>query len=79
MFGLILAQFVNPIALKAIGWKYYILFCVLLTIFVTLVYLPFPETKGRTLEEAREIFDGKVEEALVANEEKGIEEVEVSE
>jgi hypothetical protein len=41
--------------------------------------LPFPETKGRTLEEAREIFDGKVEEALVAKEEKGMEEVEVSE
>jgi hypothetical protein len=71
IFGLILAQFVNPIALKAIWWKYYILFCVLLLIFITLVYLLFPETEGRTLEEFREIFDEKVEEALVAKEEGG--------
>jgi MFS family permease len=74
MFGLIQAQFFNPIALKAIGWKYYILFCVLLTIFVTLVYLLSSETKGRTLEEVREIFDGKVEEVEVSDvRKKGIE------
>lgn len=59
MLGLILGQFVNPLALKAIGWKYYIVFCCLLTIFVTLVYFFFPETKGRTLEEVAEIFEGK--------------------
>jgi hypothetical protein len=76
MFGLILAQFVNPVVLKAIEWKYYILFCILLTIFVTLVYLLFPKTKGRTLEEVKEIFNGKVEEVVVVvKEEKGVEEV----
>jgi MFS family permease len=61
MFGLILSQFVNPIALKAIGWKYYTVFCVLLSIFTCLVYFIFPETKGRTLEEVAEVFDGKRE------------------
>jgi MFS family permease len=56
--GLILGQFVNPIALNAIGWKYYILFCIILGIFCILVYTLFPETKGHTLEEIAEVFDG---------------------
>ena len=57
--GLILGQFVNPIALDAIGWKYYILFCVILAVFLTLIFFLFPETKGHTLEEIAEVFDGK--------------------
>jgi MFS family permease len=59
MAGLILGQFMNPRALDGIGWKYYIVFCVLLGIFFILVWFLFPETKGRTLEEIAEIFDGK--------------------
>jgi len=59
MAGLILGQFMNPKALDGIGWKYYIVFCVLLGIFFILVWFLFPETKGRTLEEIAEIFDGK--------------------
>jgi MFS family permease len=57
--ALIIAQFVNPIALTTIGWKYYIVFCVLLFVFSFLIYFLFPETNGRTLEEIAEIFDGK--------------------
>jgi MFS family permease len=59
MAGLILGQFVNPIALRTIGWKYYIVFCVLLAIMVLLVYFLFPETKGHTLEEIVQVFEKK--------------------
>lgn len=40
-----------------LGWKYYILFCVLDAIFIVEVWLLFPETKGKTLEEVSRIFD----------------------
>ncbi len=57
--GLILGQFVNPIAMTNIGWKYYIVFCCLLAVLLVIVYLCYPETKGHSLEEIAEIFDGK--------------------
>lgn len=41
-------QFVNPIGLKNLGWKYYIVYCVWLAIVVTTVYFMFPETKVST-------------------------------
>lgn len=51
--------FVNPIALEAIAWKYYIVWCcVLLTNFLT-IYFVFPETKGLSLEEVTQMFDGQ--------------------
>ncbi|EFQ26872.1 lactose permease [Colletotrichum graminicola M1.001] len=51
--------FCNPIGLATLGWKYYIVFCILLTLLLFLIWLPFPETKGRTLQQIAEIFDGK--------------------
>ncbi|KAL2859199.1 general substrate transporter [Aspergillus pseudodeflectus] len=57
--GLITAQLVNPVALAAVGWKYYIAFCCILAALTTAIYFLFPETKGRTLEQISEIFDGK--------------------
>lgn len=59
--GLIVGNQVNPIAMKAIGWKYYIVFCCLLAFLLVLVWFFFPETKGHTLEEIREVFEGKLE------------------
>lgn len=58
--GLILGQFLNPIAMGAIGWKYYIVFCCLLAALFCIVWFYFPETKGRTLEEIAQIFDEKM-------------------
>ncbi|KAK2594308.1 hypothetical protein QQS21_008014 [Conoideocrella luteorostrata] len=57
--SLIIAAFVNPIGLERLGWKYYIVFCALLVVFLAVTYFVFPETKGHALEEIAEIFDGK--------------------
>lgn len=57
--GLIIGQFLNPIAMNAIGWHYYIVFCCLLGILFAIVWFMFPETKGYTLEEISQIFEGK--------------------
>ncbi|GJC86115.1 lactose permease [Colletotrichum liriopes] len=57
--SLIIGQFCNPIGLANLGWKYYIVFCVILAILLFSIWLLFPETKGRTLEQIAEVFDGK--------------------
>lgn len=50
--------FVNPIALDAIKWKYYIVWvCVLASNFFV-IYFTFPETKGFSLEEVTQMLDG---------------------
>ncbi|KAL6407562.1 putative plasma membrane hexose transporter [Ilyonectria robusta] len=55
--GLISGQFLNPIAMKELAWRYYIVFCAILFFLIIGIYLWVPETKGRTLEEIAEIFD----------------------
>ncbi|KAE8312780.1 general substrate transporter [Aspergillus transmontanensis] len=50
--------FVNPIALDAIAWKYYIVFIVVLLVFGITAYFFYPETKGYPLEQIAAIFDG---------------------
>ncbi|RKL43272.1 hypothetical protein BFJ72_g4685 [Fusarium proliferatum] len=50
-------QFVNPIGLKNLGWKYYIVYCVWLCIVLITVFFMFPETKNRSLEEISEVFE----------------------
>lgn len=56
--SLVIAAFVNPIGMENLGWKYYIVFCCFLVIFLAVTWIFFPETKGRSLEEIAEIFDG---------------------
>ncbi|KIW17967.1 hypothetical protein PV08_05162 [Exophiala spinifera] len=72
--ALIIAQFVNPRGLKNIGWRHYIVFCVLLVALLVIQYLVFPETNKRTLEDIAEISEGSGSEETVAS--KAVEEVE---
>lgn len=44
-------NFVNPIGLASIGWKYYLTYVCWLCFEVVFVFFVFPETSGRTLEE----------------------------
>lgn len=55
--GLVLGNQVNPIAMKNIGWMYYIFFCCFLAVIFVIIWFLFPETKGYTLEEIREVFE----------------------
>ncbi len=49
----------NPIGLENIGWKYYIVFCCFLVVFLGVTWWLFPETKGYSLEEIAVLFDGE--------------------
>ncbi|GAA6003137.1 hypothetical protein JCM10207_001766 [Rhodosporidiobolus poonsookiae] len=50
-------QWINPIGLDAIGWKYYFVFFATLILYSVMLYLFFPETRGLSLEEVAMIFD----------------------
>ncbi|ESK90430.1 hexose transporter protein [Moniliophthora roreri MCA 2997] len=50
--------FVNPIALEAIGWKYYAVYIGIIAVYLGLLWAFLIETKGRTIEEIAELFDG---------------------
>lgn len=50
--------FVNPIGLVAIKYKYYIVWCCLLVSHFLVAFFFFPETKGLSLEEVAEVFEG---------------------
>ncbi|EXJ68776.1 uncharacterized protein A1O5_07707 [Cladophialophora psammophila CBS 110553] len=52
-------QYVNPIAMNALGWKYYIVYCVFLLFEVFVIYFFYAETKYLPLEEITKIFDGE--------------------
>jgi hypothetical protein len=51
-------QYVNPIALEALAWKYYFVYIGVLIVSIICIYFFYPETRGRMLEEVAEIFDG---------------------
>ncbi|KAF9239829.1 hexose transporter [Melanogaster broomeanus] len=60
--ALIFNQYVNPIALEALGWKYYIVYVCWLAFEFVFLWAFLLETKNRSLEETAALFDG--EEAL---------------
>ncbi|CCM04885.1 uncharacterized protein FIBRA_07081 [Fibroporia radiculosa] len=57
--SLIFNQYVNPIALQNIAWKYYIVYCCWLAFEFGFLYFMIIETKNRTLEETAALFDGE--------------------
>ncbi|KAK4943905.1 hypothetical protein LTR10_016621 [Elasticomyces elasticus] len=57
-------QYVNPIALDHLGWKYYIFYCVWLAVELAVVYFFYVETRNTPLEEIAKHFDG--DDALLA-------------
>ncbi|KAG7133769.1 Lactose permease like protein [Verticillium longisporum] len=50
-------QFVNPIALKSIAWRYYGVYIAILIFYFAFIYLMLPETKRLSAEEASRVFD----------------------
>ncbi|SGZ54727.1 CIC11C00000005070 [Sungouiella intermedia] len=56
MVVLVYNGYVNPIAMDAIDWKYYIVFCCILAVELLIVIFTFPETSGYTLEEVAQVF-----------------------
>lgn len=51
-------QYVNPIALDKIGWKYYVVYCIFLVFEIFVVWKYYIETKQVPLEEIVKKFDG---------------------
>lgn len=51
-------QYVNPIALQSIRWRYYIVYCVWLAVELVVVYFFYIETRNTPLEEIAKHFDG---------------------
>ncbi|CAE6536276.1 unnamed protein product [Rhizoctonia solani] len=57
--ALIVNQYVNPVALGAIGWKYALVYCGWLLFEFIFVFRYIIETKGRSLEQTAALFDGE--------------------
>ncbi|ETS76492.1 hypothetical protein PFICI_11879 [Pestalotiopsis fici W106-1] len=51
--------FINPIALEAIAWKYYLVFVFIIAGSGVVIFFTFPETRGHSLEEMARIFEGQ--------------------
>ncbi|KAH7028757.1 general substrate transporter [Microdochium trichocladiopsis] len=56
--ALITNMYVNPIALASIGYYYYIFYLALNCVWLYLIWMFFPETRGYSLEELSLLFDG---------------------
>ena len=52
-------QYVNPIGLARIAWKFYFVYIVILVFECLTIWFFFVETKGFTLEEVGVLLDGK--------------------
>ncbi|CAI7598318.1 unnamed protein product [Penicillium manginii] len=52
-------QYVNPIGLESLKWRFYFVYIAILVIECLCIWFLFVETKGPTLEEIAELFDGE--------------------
>jgi len=52
-------QYINPIALDHLNWKYYIFYCAWIAVELVVVYFFFIETRNTPLEEIAKHFDGE--------------------
>lgn len=52
-------QYVNPIGLESLKWRFYFVYIVILVIECLCIWFLIVETKGPTLEEIAELFDGE--------------------
>jgi sugar porter (SP) family MFS transporter len=57
-------QFVNPIALDRITWKYYLVYVGVLVAVVVFMFFCVPETKGLSFEEIGKMFDKEQEDEI---------------
>ncbi|KIM45610.1 hypothetical protein M413DRAFT_344480 [Hebeloma cylindrosporum] len=64
--SLIFNQYVNPIALNKLAWKYYLVYVVWLVFEAVFCYFFIIETKNRSLEETAALFDGDETVALIS-------------
>ncbi|OGE56919.1 hypothetical protein PENARI_c002G08003 [Penicillium arizonense] len=51
-------QYVNPIALDNIHWRYYIFYCCFLAVEIVVIWFFYVETRYMPLEEVTKVFDG---------------------
>lgn len=70
MCALFFNQYVNPIALTAMRWKYYSIYIVIQAISIVCIYFYYPETKGLLLEEVATVFDG--DQAVLSAQREGV-------
>jgi sugar porter (SP) family MFS transporter len=57
-------QFVNPVALDRITWKYYLVYVVVLVAVIFFMFFYVPETKGLSFEEIGNVFDRDLNDSI---------------
>ncbi|KAI5841583.1 general substrate transporter [Tricharina praecox] len=72
-------NYLNPVALERISWKYYIVYCIFLAFEFTVVFFLFVETRYTPLEEIAAYFDDPVAEKAKHRVEQAIQETTVVE